>query len=374
MKRRLIAVTAVMMVATAVMHAEGDGKEIFSMPKLSGYIIGQYQYSSQEDEESNSFDLRLVRVSLTGRILEDFEWRLQAQANGSTETLGSSPRMVDMYVEWQKYKPFKVKFGQFKRPFTFENPINPIDVGFMAYSQAVSKLSGFSDRTGERSSNGRDIGLQFQGDLLFNDAGRALLHYQIGIFNGQGINNADADNQKDVIGGVWVSPIDGMRIGLFGWTGSYTREGTLTSDDGTEHDAEVTVDKRRYCISAEYKHEDWEFRSEYIHSTGYGFKVSENSDDGENDLTINTAAGDKADGFYAMVSAPIKKYKAHIRGRYDLYRPRAEWGTSKTRYELQANYLFNKYVSVTLEYALVNDRSLDHSNYSIIDTQVNVRF
>lgn len=356
-------------------HAEGDGKaEVFSVPKLSGYFIGQYQYSSKDEDESNSFNFRLLRLSLTGRILGDFEWKLQAQANGDTETLGESPRMVDIWVEWQKFKPFKIKFGQFKRPFTFENPMNPIDVGFMAYSQAVNKLSGFSDRTGERSSNGRDIGVQLQGDLLPVDGGRTLLHYQIGIFNGQGINTKDVDSQKDLIGGIWVSPIEGMRIGVFGWTGSYAREGTITDTDGTERDAKVSVDKRRYCISAEYTRDDWEFRTEYIHSTGYGFKVSENKDDSENDLTLNTTAGDKADGFYAMLSAPIKKYKAHVRGRYDLYRPRAEWGTAKTQYELQVNYLFNKYLSLTLEYALVNDRSLDHSNYSIIDTQVNVRF
>ena len=355
-------------------QAQDGKKEIFSMPKFSGYFIGQYQYSSQEGEESNSFNFRLLRLSLTGRILNDFEWKVQAQANGDTETLGSSPRMVDIYVEWQKYSPFKVKFGQFKRPFTFENPLNPIDVGFLAYAQAVNKLSGFSDRSGERSSNGRDIGVQIQGDLFPNAEGRTLLHYQVGVFNGQGINTKDVDNQKDIIGGVWVAPVEGLRIGLFGWTGSYSREGTVTDDDGTERDATVTVDKRRYAISAEYAKDDWVLRSEYIHSTGYGFKVSENKDDSKNDLTINTDAGDKADGFYAMVSAPVIKNKAHVRARYDLYRPRAEWGTSKTQYELQVNYLFNKYLSLALEYAYVNDRSLSDSNYSIIDTQVNVRF
>ena len=58
-----------------------------------------------------------------------------------------------------------VAVGQFKRPFTYENPMNPIDQGFMGYSQPVSKLAGFSDRTGMHASNGRDIGLQFQGDF-----------------------------------------------------------------------------------------------------------------------------------------------------------------------------------------------------------------
>ena len=354
--------------------AQDAKSEVFGKPKLSGYFIGQYQYSGQEDEESNTFNFRLLRLSLSGRILNDFQWLIQAQANGNTETLGSSPRMVDMYVEWQKYTPFKVKFGQFKRPFSLENPQNPIDIGFLGNGQIIQKLSGFSDRTGERSSNGRDIGVQIQGDLFPNSSGRTLFHYQIGVFNGQGINTKDVDNQKDIIGGVWVAPVEGLRIGAFGWTGSYSREGTVTDDDGTTRDAMVTVDKRRYAFSAEYAKDDWVVRSEYIHSTGYGFKTSENKDGSENDLTINTAQGDKADGFYALVSAPVVKEKAHLRLRYDLYRPRAEWGTSVTQYELQVNYLFNRYLSIAVEYALVNDRSLDKSNYSIIDTQINVRF
>ncbi len=101
----------------------------------------------------------------------------------------------------------------------------------MGYSQNVSKLAGFSDRAGEHASNGRDIGLQLQGDFLKNANGRNLLHYQIGVFNGQGINTKDVDNQKNIIGGVWVMPVKGMRIGAFGWTGSYARKGTWNDDD-----------------------------------------------------------------------------------------------------------------------------------------------
>ena len=140
--------------------------------------------------------------------------------------------------------------------------MHPIDQGFMGYSQNVSKLAGFNDRVGEHASNGRDIGVQLQGDVFKTASGRALLHYQVGVFNGQGINTKDVDNQKDVIGGLWVMPVQGLRIGAFGWTGSYARKGS----DGIK-----SLDKNRYAISGEYVFDDWTFRSEYIHSTGYGF-------------------------------------------------------------------------------------------------------
>ncbi len=339
--------------------------QLFSKPKLSGYAIGQYQYSGQHDAESNSFNVRMVRLSIDGRILGDFAYRVQGQVNGNTSTLSDSPRLVDVYLEWQKLPFLKIKAGQFKRPFTFENPMNPIDQGFMSYSQNVTKLAGFNDRVGEHASNGRDIGLQLQGDLIKTSAGRPLLHYQVGVFNGQGINTKDVDNQKDVIGGLWVMPVEGLRIGAFGWTGSYARKG----GDGVK-----SLAKRRYAISGEYAIDDWTFRSEYIHSTGLGFSTVYNQSSDTKADEVNHEAGDKADGFYALAIAPVIKNKLHVKARYDVYRPRAEWGTSKTYYEIGVDYLFIKNLQINLEYAFVNDRSLARHNYSMIDTQLSFRF
>lgn len=347
-----------------IANAQDFGK-VFDKPKLSGYAVVQYQYSSQHDAESNSFDLRIARLALDGHLFNDFAYKLQGQINGNTSTLGNSPRLVDAFVEWQKYGTFKIKAGQFKRPFTFENPMHPIVQGFMGYAQSVTKLSGFSDRVGEHSSNGRDIGVQVQGDLFKTSSGRSLLHYQVGVFNGQGINTKDVDNRKDVIGGLWVMPVSGLRLGAFGWTGSYARKGA----DGVK-----SLSKRRYAISGEYLVDDWTFRSEYIHSTGYGFKTVYNEKEDLGKDEVNYDAGNKADGFYALAMAPLLKNKLHVKARYDLYRPKAEWGTSKTFYEVGFNYIIVKGLQLNVEYSFVNDRSLERSNYSMVDTQLSFRF
>ena len=310
--------------------------------KLSGYGMVQYQGHDKENAHENSFQLRLVRLALEGRIQQDWYWKLQMQINGNTSSLNASPRVVDVFAEWQKYKYFMVKAGQFKRPFTFENPMHPITQGFMSYSQPISKLAGFSDRTGEQSSNGRDIGLQIQGDFLKNQTGRNLLHYQIGVFNGEGMNQKDRDNRKDIIGGLWVMPIQGLRIGAFGWTGSRASVGA----------------KNRYALSAEYAKDDWTVRSEYVHSQGY----AENRD-----------KGDKADGWYALAIAPIIKNKMHVKARYDCYRDQKTWDSSKTFYEIGADYLFSKNVQLNIEYARVNERAT-HSNYNLVDVELDFRF
>ena len=358
---------------------------VLSDIKFSGYVMSQYQYTGQDSKESNSFNIRMVRMALEGRLMKDFYWKVQLQVNGNTSDLGSSPRMVDAFAEWQKYEAFKIKAGQFKRPFTFENPMHPITQGFMGYSQNVSKLAGFSDRTGEHASNGRDIGVQIQGDLIKNAAGRNLLHYQVGVFNGQGTNRKDVDQRKDVIGGIWVSPVKGLRIGAFGWTGSAARKGKWDVTDANHNvvkneDGSVktqsgvrSLSKNRYAFSAEYAANDWTVRSEYIHSQGYGFTKSLTSGK-ETDCNVNYAAGDQADGFYALMIAPVISKKLYAKARYDLYRPRAEWGTSRTQYEIGANYWIGKSIMIGAEYARINDRSLAKPDYNMIDVEFNVKF
>ncbi len=358
---------------------------VLSDIKFSGYVMSQYQYTGQDSKESNSFNIRMVRMALEGRLMKDFYWKVQLQANGNTSDLGSSPRMVDAFAEWQKYEAFKIKAGQFKRPFTFENPMHPITQGFMGYSQNVSKLAGFSDRTGEHASNGRDIGVQIQGDLIKNAAGRNLLHYQVGVFNGQGTNHKDVDQRKDVIGGIWVSPVKGLRIGAFGWTGSSARKGTWDVTDANHNvvkneDGSVktksgvrSLSKNRYAFSAEYAANDWTVRSEYIHSQGYGFTKTLTSGK-ESDCNVNYAAGDQADGFYALMIAPVISKKLYAKARYDLYRPRAEWGTSRTQYEIGANYWIGKSIMIGAEYARINDRSLAKPDYNMIDVEFDVKF
>ena len=358
---------------------------VLSDIKFSGYVMSQYQYNDQDSKESNSFNIRMVRMALEGRLMKDFYWKVQLQANGNTSDLGSSPRMVDAFAEWQKYEAFKIKAGQFKRPFTFENPMHPITQGFMGYSQNVSKLAGFSDRTGEHASNGRDIGVQIQGDLIKNASGRNLLHYQVGVFNGQGTNHKDVDQRKDVIGGIWVSPVKGLRIGAFGWTGSSARKGTWDVTDANHNvvkneDGSVktlsgvrSLSKNRYAFSAEYAANDWTVRSEYIHSQGYGFTKTLTSGK-ETDCNVNYAAGDQADGFYALMIAPVISKKLYAKARYDLYRPRAEWGTSRTQYEIGANYWIGKSIMIGAEYARINDRSLAKPDYNMIDVEFDVKF
>ena len=326
--------------------------------KFSGYGMIQYQaddkYKNAVDDNGNpmavkdsenSFNLRLMRLILDGKI-GDFAWRVQGQGSLGSGPGASTFYLVDLFTEWQKYEAARIKVGQFKRAFSFENPTHPITQGWYSYAMVINSLVGFGDRTGEKSSGGRDIGIQLQGDLLKNASGRNLLHYQIGVYNGEGINAKDKDSRKDVIGGFWVMPVKGVRIGAFGWTGSRAEVGG----------------KNRYALSAEYDKDDYTFRAEYIHSQGMG---------------SSAALGDKADGFYAFGIVPVKAKKLYAKARYNMYRKDKTWGNSKTMYEIGLNYIFTKNLQLNVEYARVNDRSIvisDKHNYNFFDAQFDVRF
>ena len=313
--------------------------------KFSGYGMLQYQAEDKEGGAHNEFNLRLARFILDGKIGE-FDYRAQIQGTNVKGPGEPTVQLVDLYTEWVKHKEFRVKVGQFKRAFTFENPTHPITQGWYSYAMVINNLSGFGDRTGEKSSGGRDIGLQVQGDLLPDGNGRRWLHYQVGVYNGEGINQKDKDQRKDIIGGLWVMPVAGVRIGAFGWTGSRADVGG----------------KNRYALSAEYDKDEYTFRAEYLHSQGMG---------------ADPSLGDKADGWYAFGIVPVIKSKLHAKARYNCYRKAKEWDSSKTMYEVGLNYYFTKNLQLNAEYARVNDRSIadpEKHNYNFVDVELDFRF
>ena len=330
--------------------------------KFSGYAMLQYQGQDPEGNHSNSFNLRLARFILDGKI-GDFDWRAQIQGTNATGPGQPTVQLVDLYAEWRKYPEFKIRAGQFKRAFTYENPTNPITQGWRGYADVINKLSAFGDRTGERSSGGRDIGIQLSGDLFPNANGRRLFHYQIGVYNGEGVNQKDMDNRKDIIGGVWVMPIKGLRIGAFGWTGS--RGGMLDPLTGQTR----SIEKNRYALSVEYDLNEYTFRAEYIHSQGWGAKSP-----GNNVREIYYENGDKADGWYVFGIVPLIKGKLHAKARYQTYRNKKEWGSSVNQVECGLNYYFTKNLELHAEYSRVNDRTLAKHDYNLVDVELDFRF
>ncbi|MBO6077353.1 MAG: porin [Bacteroidaceae bacterium] len=341
MKRFLSIAIAACFAALPVMAEDAQwGRKVTdyaSTPKFGGYVIGKYTYTDQDGKhDGDGFSQRLIRAYVDGTILTDFKYRVQVQINNDKF------HMKDYFVEWTHWKEFSVKVGQYKRAFLFENPYNPWDVGFGDYSQITKMFSGMGDYCGEASSTGgRDQGIQFQGDLFPISAdGHRLIHYQLQIMNGQGINTGDANSKKDIIGTLQIQPIKDLYIGAFGWKGDY-----VVNDN-------LTIGRDRWAVSAKYEHNAWSARAEYAHSEGKNIH--------------------EADGWYAALGVPVNDW-FKVYAKYDVYRENANKESMKAMYCIAPNFQIHKNLMLQLQYNYVDDR-LHSSKFNELWAEFYVRF
>lgn len=195
-----------------------------TVPKFGGYIVGTYKYNSQEGKNGgDGFGLRYLRLYLDGTVLKDFKYRVQMNVSGEPGSKNGA-RVIDAFISWQKWAPLGIKLGEYKRCFTFENPMNPWDIASGDYTQLTKHFTGMGGDLyqGAANSGGRDLGVQIYGDAFkVGMTQHYLLHYQAGIYNGQGINTSDKDKEKDYIATVQLQPLKGLYVGVFGWSGSF---------------------------------------------------------------------------------------------------------------------------------------------------------
>ncbi|MCR5394542.1 MAG: OprO/OprP family phosphate-selective porin [Bacteroidales bacterium] len=288
-----------------------------SAPKFGGYYIGRYQYSDKDGAKGGAgFNQRLIRLYVDGTILKDFKYRIQLQ------TTNASFHVKDVFLEWQRYKFAMIKIGQFKRAFGFENPMNPWDISSGDYSYFTKNMTG--DYRGDSwSGGGRDQGLQVQGDFLkVGQDNHNLIHYQVGIWNGTGINKSDNDGSKDVIGTLQVQPVKNLYIGLFGWTGKATVSG-------------VEENREKYAFGLKYENQGWSLRGEWGHAH-------------------YTTGND--DVWYVVGGMPVNSW-FKLCAQYQTYRPGKEWSNAQCSYSFIPEFQLHKNLKFQLQYNYNNKRA-----------------
>ena len=305
---------------------------------FSGFFIGRYYYDSSKDNSGN-FDIRMLRLILSGNISKDFGYRIQMEGSAGT------PRILDAWAEWKRYSFFQVRAGQMKRSFTFENPWSPVTLGVPDYSQAIMKLSGFTDRVGEHSSGGRDIGVMVSGEFL-PIANHQLFRYEMGVYNGNGINKADNNSSKDFIASLYMKPIEHLRIGGGFWTGEYGAK-------------ENKVDRRRWTTGFSYDDGKYVLRGEYLSSKG--------------GVSGKPTAPKQSNGWYITGGMPLsKKLKGFV--KYDVYRDDQTKQSQSTKYMASLNWTVHKYIILQATYFYNENKQVGVSNSNNAVAQMYIRF
>ncbi len=287
-----------------------NNSEIF---KLSGY--GQAVYQASDKKEINN-ELKINRIILfaTGNLNPKLSYMVMYD-------FGPKAGLHEYYGEYTPIAAINGRFGQFKTPFTIENPMSPTRWEGIYGSLSVNALAGIStDVIGAKA--GRDMGFQLSGRLLKkNDFYR--IEYAAGLFNGTGMNTPENNNHKDFTGTLTYQPIKGLKLAGSGYSGKAPYK--MPEDNTTKNHV-----RNRWSIGGEFANPHWYGRSEYL----YG-----------NDGGIHK------DGFYAVgMWKPIPE-KLEIFGKYDYYNPDQDGRISKMyEYTAGINYYLGFLSRIQLNY------------------------
>ena len=324
-------------------------------PKISGFVQGLYQANLDKDGklDDNTLRMRRVRLSVDGKLTKSLSYKIQGD-------FINSPMLVDAYVKYKPCNEFAIQFGQFKLPFTLENPINPLNLEIFDYGESVQNLVGYSDVCGV-GGLGRDIGLMASGDL-FKVEGKdfSIVNYSIGVFNGNGPVNfkknekgLDNNNKKDFVGRLNIHPmVKDLTLSGSYYYGNYLKDEV---NNGT---------RKRWSAGLQYSDGDILVRAEYLNGiTGHQVAAYNDTipvlDEQGNQLYIEELQNSK--GYYAVAGYNFRFGKDNSQKlmpvlRYEYFEP----GDTKDNvlgstayYTVGINYWPVKSFNFKLDYSFV---------------------
>ncbi|MBE6346368.1 MAG: hypothetical protein E7067_04010 [Lentimicrobiaceae bacterium] len=373
-KSLLLLVIMMFLGSLSTINAQEKKKLIGDYLSISGWMNIQYDYERQLQNDNltltelNTFNVRRARLDVKGNINPYLEFRLQGD-------FAVSPKMVDGFVKVKLAKYFNIQAGQFKIPFTFENPQSPLTLEGIEYAQVISKLSGYSDVCHVATySGGRDVGLMLYGDLFnFEREGKEIpiLTYKLGVFNGNGMNKKDANLGKDIAGSIEICPgVKGLKLAASYYNGDYLLDNEFKINDTlTINHKDNFANRDRLTFGGKYENDRLTIRSEYI----YG-KTDMANEEGIYLL--------ESDGFYVSAGYwfDIKCKKSgnvqRIRpvARYDFFREdMTEINTNSTYYMVGIDWWPYKNLRLLVNYTMKDKAANDNFGH-LLQAQLSVKF
>jgi hypothetical protein len=190
----------------------GPGK-----PTLYGYVDVQYSRTDAPSpvQDSSTFELRRVRIGARGEltptvgyaVLYDGAESALKDAYGTIQRLGFLPGV-------------ELRFGQWKTPFGYENPLSDTQMLWVNSSYVVQALARGSSVNGRNAADlyanpdARDIGAGFLG--RWGQGGPLGAELAVSVVNGSGPNRKDDLDSKNVWGRAGLTsktPLGTIKVG-----------------------------------------------------------------------------------------------------------------------------------------------------------------
>lgn len=202
----------------------GWEKFLEKLPKISGYLQSGWNYTSNANSSTSSFQAKRLRLLLDGKVGEKVDFRLQIEAfngiSGSTNGNGQKNlQVMDAFATWKIVPEFKVRVGQFYIPLGYENyDISPATLETVDFSNIVYRMACRNPYEYNLVDYGRDLGIMFIGDAFDSGKGFSYLHYDVAITNGSIPCKDDSNQSKDIYVSLTVRPFKYFNIkGTYNW-------------------------------------------------------------------------------------------------------------------------------------------------------------
>ena len=180
--------------------------------KISGYLQTGWNYTSNKNASTSSFQAKRLRLLLDGKVSENVDFRLQIEAfngiAGSTNGNGQKNiQVMDAFATWKICPEFKVRAGQFYTPLGYENyDISPATLETVDFSNIVYRIACRNPYSYNLVDYGRDLGVMLIGDL------GKYFHYDFAVTNGSIPCKDDNNNTKDIYASVTIKPFKNFNV------------------------------------------------------------------------------------------------------------------------------------------------------------------
>lgn len=310
-------------------------KFVEKLPKISGYLQSGWNYTSNENSSTSSFQAKRLRLLLDGKVGEKVDFRLQIEAfngiAGSTNGNGQKNlQVMDAFATWKIIPEFKVRVGQFYTPLGYENyDISPATLETVDFSNIVYRMACRNPFEYNLVDYGRDLGIMFIGDAFDSGKGFSYLHYDVAITNGSIPCKDDSNQSKDIYVSLTVRPFKYFNIkGTYNW-GEY-KSVALAGGEGVGSGSYNPMN--RYVIGAWYNDpKGLDLRAEYGHMSSVV---------GGTDVV-------KESGAYVLAGWHLGKFLPIV--RWDMYEDSVNTGTANNYNRIMVGCTYQIFKNMKLQ-------------------------
>jgi hypothetical protein len=333
----LVAISGFAQKKKSDIHANDIINTIKERLTISGFLQAGYDYEDGPAGQ-NSFNLKRGDVAITAKITE--HWKAMFAYAFCVNA------MQELWSEYEFIPQQRIKAGQFKTTFGLENGIAPTKAEIIDdYSQVTRYMLGVKDNPLQGNHAGRDIGIVVNGDLFNN-----LLHYDLALMNGQGINRKDGNHHKDIVARLNVNATDWLTV-----------SGSLYK--GKNHAVGNSIYVPEIQAGDDYTNDHWSVGTLITAKEGYLRAEYVQGKEGKA----------KSEGYYALAYIHVHP-KVDLILSYDYLNRNKDLVMKQTNYVIGTDWWFYPGCRLRLNYTYC-DRSIEMGkNSNLLQAQIQVGF